>query len=262
MRVSNGIVATVAAVCLGVIGGAAGPARAGSTANYQPLPDKVRHELAVPTHVLDRIGRGGHGSHRNIPPRIAKTATIRSHGKPELAYILAEWCPFCAGESWSLAVALSRFGEFSNLTTLSSGSLDKPANLQTISFRYAKYHSRYLHFAPIVYADPDRPRVDKVPPRIGRVWRSGGAPGFPWIDFGGKALLSASSFSPTVIAHRSRGQIAIDLGHRHRTDGKAIDGTANQLTAAICVMTSDKPATVCESRPIAKIERSLSHGRH
>ncbi|MGH3290263.1 MAG: DUF929 family protein, partial [Trebonia sp.] len=38
-------------------------------------------------------------------------------GKPEVLYVGAEYCPYCAMENWPLIVALSRFGQFTGLTT-------------------------------------------------------------------------------------------------------------------------------------------------
>ena len=40
---------------------------------------------------------------------------LSSGGKPEVLYVGTEFCPYCAAESWSLIVALSRFGQFSGL---------------------------------------------------------------------------------------------------------------------------------------------------
>jgi hypothetical protein len=179
---------------------------------------------------------------------------------PELAYLMAEWCPLCAGENWSVAVALSRFGSLRGLTTLNQGANDGPPNLKSVSFRHAHFHSRYLALDPIVVEDVHHKRVEKVPPKVRRVWTKGGEPGYPWMDFGGRALLERASFDPRVIAKLGRGRIAGDLRHPRRNDATAIDGAANQITAAICVMTRDRPASVCKSKTIAKIVASLPHG--
>src|ERR1039458_3037960 len=42
-------------------------------------------------------------------------ALTGSSGKPEVFYLGAEFCPYCAAERWSVVIALSRFGKFSNL---------------------------------------------------------------------------------------------------------------------------------------------------
>src|SRR6202020_1508152 len=102
-----------------------------------------------------------------LPPRLT-TGKLASHGKPELAYILAEFCPFCAGESWSVAVALSRFATFHGLTTLVSGAQYEPASMRsirTISFRYSHFRSRYLTYVPIVNEDVNMKPVQSVPPK-------------------------------------------------------------------------------------------------
>jgi hypothetical protein len=230
---------------------------AGSGANYQPLPAKVRHEItSVPRAVLKWVGSPRH----DTPPKVKRTTKLRHHGKPELAYLIAEWCPLCASESWSVAVAVSRFGSLRHLTTLNLDATDAPPNLKTVSLRHSTFHSRYLAFDPVVVEDSHHNRVDKVPPKIRKVWMRGNAPGFPWLDFGGRALLEESSFNPKVIEKESRAQIAAHLRHPRHRDAKLIDGAANQLTAAICVMTKDHPATICKSKPIAKIEASLPHG--
>jgi hypothetical protein len=230
---------------------------AGSSANYQPLPAKVRHEItSVPHAVLKRAGSPRHDS----PPKVKRTTELRHHGKPEFAYLIAEWCPLCASESWSVAVALSRFGSIRHLTTLNLDQTDSPPNLKTVSFRHARFRSRYLAFAPIVYEDVHHHRVDKVPRKIRKVWLRGDSPGFPWLDFGGQALLEKSSFNPKVIERETREQIAAHLRHPRHRDAKLIDGAANQLTAAICVMTHDGPRVVCKSKTIAKIEASLPPG--
>src|SRR5215469_5182042 len=40
-------------------------------------------------------------------------SALASDGKPEMLYIGAEYCPYCAAMRWSMAVALSRFGALS-----------------------------------------------------------------------------------------------------------------------------------------------------
>jgi hypothetical protein len=193
------------------------------------------------------VGAGKWHGTRNVPPSLVKLAKLTEHGKPELAYILGEFCPYCAGESWSVAVALSRFGVFHGLTTLTSSAQDRPAGIQTISFRYAHFTSRFLAYDPIVNEDANRKHVESVPPKVRRAWHRYGPDGYPFMDFGGVAVLDVSSFNPKLLAKLTRQQIAADLSHPTRRVAVAIDGTANQLTAAICVMT----------KTIAAIRRSL-----
>ncbi len=45
--------------------------------------------------------------------RAHRPAAADRRGKPEVLFVGAEFCPFCAAERWPLIVALSRFGHFS-----------------------------------------------------------------------------------------------------------------------------------------------------
>jgi Domain of unknown function (DUF929) len=237
----------------------AGYSRAGTAdPNYAPLPAKVAREIGtVSPETLKAIGPGKTDHGRNLPPRLVKAHKLASHGKPELAYILGEFCPYCAAESWSLAVALARFGTFHGLTTLTSSANDHPPSIKTISFRYSRFRSHYLAYDPIVNEDASGKRVQTVPAKLRRAWKHFDPDGYPFIDFGGKAVITKSSFDPTLLAKLSRTQIAADLNQPSRQVAKAVDGTANQITAAICLMTNDKPRKVCDTKTISAIQHSL-----
>ena len=61
----------------------------------------------------------------------------------------AEYCPYCAAERWAMAVALSRFGTFSNLRLIHSSSADIYPNTPTLSFYKSSYTSKYVQFTPV-----------------------------------------------------------------------------------------------------------------
>src|ERR1039457_5246804 len=63
--------------------------------------------------LLSQIGTGGVAN----PFKASGSSSLLTGptGKPEVFYYGAEWCPLCAGERWSIVVALSRFGTFHNL---------------------------------------------------------------------------------------------------------------------------------------------------
>jgi hypothetical protein len=239
-------------------GAVSGSTRPAASGNYVPLPRaEVREITGVASATLRAVGTGKRHGHRNRAPSLVKDDKLTKQGKPELAYIIGEFCPFCAGQSWSVAVALSRFGRFHGLTTLVSSADDDPASIQTMSFRYSRFHSRYVAYEPIVNEDVNRHHVESVPTKVRRAWHRYGPPGFPFIDFGGRAILNLPSFEPTVLKNLTRKQIAADLNHPKKAVAKAIDGSANQITAAICVMTNNKPARVCHTKTISTIRRTL-----
>jgi hypothetical protein len=63
-----------------------------------------------------------------------KLPLLTYNGKPTFVYIGAQGCPFCAGMRWALAIALSRFGNFSKLFYDRSATSD--ANVPTFTFDY------------------------------------------------------------------------------------------------------------------------------
>jgi hypothetical protein len=226
-------------------------------ANYQPLPVSIRHEIrSVPVTVLKAVGKG----HETSVPGLVNQK-LRKNGKPEVAYILGEFCPYCAAESWIAAVALSRFGQFHHLTTLTSSANEEGslASLQSVSFRYSQYTSRYLVFDPIVNEDTNSKQVQPVPAGLAKVWKhdEGGFEGYPFVDFGGRAVQTAAPMDPRVLHGRSRAQIAADLAKPGSAVARAVDGGANEFTAAVCLATKNKPAKVCAHKPVKALEQSL-----
>ena len=63
-----------------------------------------------------------------------KLPLLTYNGKPTFVYIGAQGCPFCAGMRWAIAIALSRFGNFSKLFYDRSATSD--ANVPTFTFDY------------------------------------------------------------------------------------------------------------------------------
>ena len=62
--------------------------------------------------------------------------SISQGGKPTFVYIGAQGCPFSAVMSWSIAIALSRFGNFSNLFYDRSATND--GNIPTLMFNFSE----------------------------------------------------------------------------------------------------------------------------
>ena len=69
------------------------------------------------------------------------------NGKPEILYVGAEFCPYCASARWSMILALMRFGNMSGLRYSQSSATDVFPNSPTFNFypNYS-YDSRYLSF--------------------------------------------------------------------------------------------------------------------
>jgi Domain of unknown function (DUF929) len=192
-----------------------------------------------------------------------------AQGKAIVTYIGAEYCPFCAAERWALAVALSRFGTFSNLSGTHSSSTDVYPDTQTLSFYGSKYTSPYLDFQPVEettnqtvggsYATLQVPtaaqnalfsRYDVAP--------YSSEPGsIPFIDIGNRYIISGASYSPTVLQGLTRDQIATELNVPSSPVAQAIDGAANAITAALSSVTGNQPSAVGNSPVIAALAKKI-----
>jgi hypothetical protein len=188
-----------------------------------------------------------------------------------MLYMGAEYCPYCGAARWAMIVALSRFGTFSGLSTVHSSSTDVDPNTPTWSFYKSTYTSKYLTFTPVEMTtnvpDSSSPSgyVTLQTPSaaqqalmnkydVAPYTTQNGA--IPFIDFGNKYVSIGSPYDPGVLAGLSWSQIATDLKNPSSTVAQAVDGTANYITAAICKMTGNQPASACTSA-VQSIEATL-----
>src|ERR1017187_5493504 len=113
------------------------------------LPAAVAKNITgVPATTLAKIGTGPLSSPVGQTLKPVTDTPLTSAGKPEMLYIGAEFCPYCAAMRWSMAVALSKFGTLSNVHATRSSSTDADPNTATLTFYKSSYSSRYLVFTP------------------------------------------------------------------------------------------------------------------
>lgn len=244
-------------------------APAAATASGAASASVVSAVTSVPSSTFDAVGAPS-----TLSPVITYHPTAKpltADGKPRILYYGAEFCPYCAAERWSVAVALSRFGTWSNLGQTTSSSSDVYPSTSTLSFHGAGYSSQYVSFTGYEtttnqpdpaggYVPLDTPSksdlavVDQydAPPYV----PSGDSGSIPFMDMGGTYLLHGPQYSPQVLAGLSHEQIAADLKNPSSPVTQAIVGSANVLTATICKLTHDAPASVCSS---AGVQAASSH---
>ena len=230
------------------------------------LSSLVTQVTSVPASTLDQVGKGKFAGKIQT---VAGASPLTENGKPEMLYMGAEYCPFCAAERWSMIVALSRFGTFSGLATThsasknGSGQAEVYPNTSTWTFANAKYTSKYLTFTPVEmqtnipdpstggYTNLQTPTSEQqalmnkwnAPPYV----PSGYQGSIPFIDFGNKYMISGASYNPQVLAGKTWAQISAALHNPSSQIAQAVNGTANYITAAICKLTGNQPATACTS---------------
>ena len=80
----------------------------------------VRQVSTVPAAVLTGVSPGQVITPLQAVQRSGPPLTIG--GKPAIVFVSEESCPFCAAERWSVAVALSHFGTWSDLGSTTSSA--------------------------------------------------------------------------------------------------------------------------------------------
>lgn len=233
-----------------------------------PAPSSVTNAVAnVSESTLTTIGLGT----ILAKPSAIKAPALTNNNKPEILYQGAEYCPYCATERWAMTVALDKFGSFTNLSATHSSTSDVYPNTQTLSYYGSTYVSKYISFVPIeVYTNipsasggytslqtPTNAQNNLInkydsPPYV----PSGSAGSIPFIDFGGKYIISGASYSPTVLQGQTIFQISSALNNPKSPIAQGADGTANAIIATICSLTNNQPSNVCNPT-IQAIEKQL-----
>jgi hypothetical protein len=185
-------------------------------------------------------------------------------GKPVILYVGAEYCPFCAAQRWGMINALSRFGTFSGVQPITSSE----DNVPTFSFHGSTYSSQYIDFVGRETGDQNNNPLDSLtaqqqqifntydkPPYTGKDASTGS---IPFIDIANQRVSAGAYYEPNVLVGHSYQDIATQLKDPNSDIAKGVIGTANYLTAAICLATNNQPANVCTANPIPSLETSLS----
>jgi hypothetical protein len=252
-----GVIVIVVAII--VVKSLTGSAKQGGT---KALADSdFKGVTSVPAATLNSVGAGALPA-TGLPIKGITDNVLTSSGKPDMLYIGAEFCPYCAAMRWSMAVALSRFGSFGPFTGIHSNSTDVDPNTATLTFYKQQYSSKYLTFTPIENETVSHGPLQNPTKAQQALWAkydsSNGGLGYPFIDFGGKVVLTGPLYDPAVLKGLTWAQISSQLSNPNSTVSKNVLGAANYVTAAICKMTNDTPSTICKAGAIPSIEAKLA----
>ncbi len=252
-----------------------------NTGAYVPTTAAMMSELTtIPASVFNTVGVTS-SVFQVTPPMLIKnqpslTATT-STGKtvPEVLYIGAEYCPFCAAQRWSTIIALSRFGTWKGLGDTASSSVDSYPNTPTFTFRKATYTSPYLVFKGIErfsnVTDPSNafyyPLMSISKSDLANLskYDTSGYFGFPAADDGSipyismdnKFFVSGASYTPSMLSGQTRDQVAANLSSAVSPITDAIIASANYQTAALCNLTGGQPGSVCTSPGVLAAKTAL-----
>ncbi len=223
----------------------------------------VNEVTSVPAHVANSVGLP---SQDLVAPPTYKAGqpALTIGGKPAAVFIGGEFCPYCAAERWAIIMAFSKFGTFSGLDETTSSPWDTDPSTPTFSFLHATYTSPYLTFATSEHESNDtdglgtRTTLQPLTPLESSLWAKYDNPeGFPFLDIGNKSFVLAPSYEPTVLAGLDQQDVASRLTNAKDPVTQSIVGTSNYLTAGICAITGQKPASVCSAPVVAKAARTI-----
>ncbi len=250
------VIAIVVALILIKVSGSSSPSSSAAAASNAAVTKQI---TTVPASVLNQAGRGKVSP---LLPVQGSPAPLMANGKPEMLYIGGEYCPYCAAERWSMAVALSRFGTLSGLHYIHSSSTDVYPSTPTLTFHNSSYTSKYLTFTPVEWysntptSSGTYPVLQAPTSAQMAVFNKYDAPpyvqatdkgSFPFVDIGNKYLVIGAQFLPTALKGMTWSQVAAAMHDPSSAVATDVNAAANTLTAAICKATGGKPGNVCTS---------------
>lgn len=274
MLIAGGAFVAVLLVIGGIVGlkaaGVGSSKKKTSGTATQGANASILKDLVVPPATLDAVGVGT----ANNPPSKINAPPLTSGGKPEVLYVGAEYCPYCAAERWAVAVALSRFGTLNGVGLTTSSAIDVDPSTPTLSFHKATLTSSTISFVgyeettnkstadgsgyepldTLSTADAKLVQTYDYPPYVS----SKGA--IPFIDIGGTYVQSGAAYDPGLLAGKTHAQIAAALSDPTNPIAKAVNGSANALTAAICATTNQQPSNVCGAAGVKAAAAKLGKG--
>jgi hypothetical protein len=224
-----------------------------SSAGTSSLPAGVLSDTtSVSPATLAAIGLSNASA--ALAPTGVKKTLVASDGKPEVLFISAEYCPFCAAQRWPLVVALSRFGSFNGLSATHSSTTDVYPDTKTFSFYGSTYTSSDLNFTSVElqtnqvsgnsYATLQTPTVaeEAVLSKYDAAPFTSQPGSIPFLDIANKYVSIGSGYTPQLLQGLSLKQIATQLNNKSSPVATAIDGEANRIVAAITAATGIEPA--------------------
>ncbi|MEM3839385.1 MAG: DUF929 family protein [Candidatus Micrarchaeaceae archaeon] len=238
-----------------------------------PVPQSLISQLRVPDSVSNAVNVSRTESN-GVVAKLTMTGinatALKLNGKPEVLYIGAEYCPFCAAERWAMIVALLRFGNFTNLRYMTSSATDIDPNTPTFTFYNSTYTSPYIAFVPVetttnkvanssykgptILGYPALQQINSSQGNIMSTYDSGGS--IPFIDIANTSVQVGASYNPALVVDGLNwSQIAADINNPSTVQSQAIVSAANLFTAQICMADGNRPASVCSQQYVTVLEK-------
>jgi hypothetical protein len=260
--VGSSVVAVLVVIGIIVAVAVSGSGKSSTAKNGNPVtaaPAAVTDALAnVPA---DATGLNFNKLVTGPPSKVNGAALTGKGGLPQVLYVGADYCPYCAATRWPLAVALGRFGTFSDLKTTYSSDSDTSPHTPTLSFYKSSYSSPYIDFVGIEHQDGVGKPLEPLTDQQDQLFSNIGGGSYPFIDFGGSWIQHGGSFDPNDLKGMTPEQVAQKIGDTSTDVGKTVQAGADVFTAIICEINGGKPGNVCTAPGVKAAQAALNAGK-
>jgi hypothetical protein len=200
----------------------------------------------------------------NPAQKLPDTAVaLTKDGKPEILYMGAEYCPFCAAERWAMVMALSKFGTFTNLKGTTSSAIDTNPSTPTFSFYGSTYSSPYISFDPLELQTNSYSASLGNYPTLQTPTASQNAlmskwdvspyttenGSIPFLYLGGKYLVTGAQYLASPLSGKSFEAAVPYMTSGTNATSKGAEAAAGYLVGEILALTHDQPASVASQVP-------------
>lgn len=225
----------------------------------QLIPSALLQELQIPANISNAIGAGVAYYGTQYMTTLNKPE-LSIDGKPEILYIGAEYCPYCAAERWALVIALSRFGSFSNLHYMTSSTSDIDPSTPTFDFYNATYTSPYISFVTVELTTNNKTTLqtpNTSEQDLASLYDPHG--GIPFILFANQSVWIDADYNPEVLDGRNWSANAAMLHNTSSGDivAQSVVGTADLITAQICIIDNNTPSSVCDQQYVKNLKSDV-----
>ena len=266
MYIISGIIIVLAAVALILY--ASTSAHTASISKYDNIivPPSILSALHVSERLSNQIGIGSAG---NFPSR-KNASTLLADGKPEVLYIGAEYCPYCATERWPIIIALMRFGNFTGLRFMTSSSSDVFPSTPTFTFYNSTYSSNYITFISVEtttnkLVNGTYPTLQTPNSSQSKIFSTFDIPTqncpnggcIPFIDYANRSVQIGVNYEPTLLQNMNWSQLTGLLSNSSSAQAEGIVGSANLITAEICSIDNNTPSSVCGQPYVTAIQKEI-----
>ena len=226
------------------------------------VPQSIVSKLNTPNSLNNLIGIGT-ASYSGVT-QIQNSTELTLNNKPEILYIGAEYCPFCAAQRWSMIIALSRFGTFSNLHFMTSSASDYSPSTPTFTFYNSTYTSNYISFVSVEQTTnkPSSSGAGYAPlqnitsSQEALMSQYDGQGSIPFILFANKSAIVGATYDPlSVLDLLNWSTVVSNIYNTSTLQSQAIIGSANLITTKICEADNNTPQSVCSQQYVKQIEK-------